>query len=126
MKRMWAALILMILTVGMGVFGILHTQAVTERMMRTVASAKSAAEEEDRETALALSREAVKDWKDAHKILCLYMIHSRLEEIDKTLAALPELCGGEEKEEFLSECDRGLMQISYLNESETPIPENIF
>ena len=125
MKRMWAVLVLLILTVATSALGIVHTRPVTSRMEQTVSMAKNAVERGDRQTGLTLSRKAVSDWHDAHHILCLYMIHARLEAIDQTLTALPELCRNEESEEFLSECDRGLMQIDYLNESEIPNLDNI-
>lgn len=126
MKRMWAVLVLLILTVTTSVLGIVHTRRVTSQMEQTVSMAKDAVEHGDGDKGLSLSQKAVKDWRDEHHILCLYMVHSRLEAIDQTLTTLPELCKDEEKKDFLSECDRGIMQIDYLNESEIPNLDNIF
>lgn len=126
MKRMWAALALALFTVCLGVLGITHTRNVTSRMIQTISAAKSAGEAGDDAAAYVISRQAAEDWKNAHRILCLYMVHSRLEAIDQTLAALPELCLGDETREFLSQCDCGILQIDYLNESEIPNFDNIF
>jgi hypothetical protein len=126
MKRMWAALALTLFTVCLGVFGLVHTRNVTSQMVRTVSAARAAGEAGERGEAYSFSRQAVEDWKNAHRILCLYMIHSRLEAIDQTLAALPELCREDEMQEFFSQCDCGILQIDYLNESEIPNLDNIF
>ncbi len=126
MKRMWAALILLILTVAACVVGIACTKRITSQMMQTVTMAKEAQERDDKKTAYQLSQQAAKDWRGAHRILCIYMVHDRLEAIDQTLCALPELCRNGAKDSFLSECDCGLTQISYLNESEIPNLDNVF
>jgi acyl-CoA reductase-like NAD-dependent aldehyde dehydrogenase len=126
MKRMWVALALFVLTVAACVVGITYTQNITAKMTETVSQAKAAQKRGDVDAACKLSEQAKSEWKEAHRLLCVYMVHDRLEEIDVTLAAMPELCRNGAEEEFLSECDRGLMQISYLNESEIPNLENIF
>lgn len=126
MKRMWIALALLVLTVSSCAVGITYTRSVTARMTQTVSQAKAAQKKGNAAAACRLSEQAKKDWKDAHRVLCVYMVHERLEALDETLAVMPELCRNGAKEEFLSECDRGLMQIAYLNESETPNLENVF
>lgn len=126
MKRMWAALILLVLTVAACVAGIACTKGITSQMMQTVTMAKEAQERGDEANACRLSEQAVKDWRDAHRFLCVYMVHDRLEAIDQTLAALPELCRNGAEDAFLSQCDCGLTQISYLNESEIPNIDNVF
>jgi hypothetical protein len=126
MKRMWAALFLFVLTVAACIAGIGNTKGVTAQMTQTVSMAKTAQENGDAKTACRLSEKAANDWHNAHRLLCIYMVHDRLEAIDQTLATLPELCRKGAEDAFLSECDRGLTQISYLNESEIPNLENIF
>ena len=126
MKRIWAALTLLVLTVAICAVGIGYTRNVTAKMTQTVSQAKAAQKRGDDAAACKLSEEAREDWKDAHRLLCVYMVHDRLEAIDVTLAAMPELCRNGAKDEFLSYCDQGLLQISYLNESEIPNLENIF
>lgn len=126
MKRMWAALILLVLLVTTCIIGIYNTQKVSAEMMQTVSQAKTAQQRGDDKTACRLSEKATEDWRKAHRVLCVYMVHSRLEEIDQTLSSLPELCRNGAKDSFLSECDKGLAQLSYLNESEIPDIGNIF
>lgn len=126
MKRLWAALILLVLLVTACIIGICHTRNVTADMVRTVSQAKAAQERGDTKAAFRLSEKARGDWRGKHRVLCVYMVHNRLEEVDQTLSALPELCRNGAKDAFLSECDKGLAQLSYLDESEIPNLENIF
>jgi hypothetical protein len=125
MKRLWAALVLFVLVMAVCVLGIFHTERVTAQMVQNVTAAKEAQERGDGKAALQLSREAVQNWRADHPVLCMYMVHSRLENIDQTLSALPELCRNGAKDAFLSECDKGLAQLSYLTELEIPNLENI-
>ncbi len=125
MKRIWAAVILAAISLTICIIGLRHTQDVTAQMAQTVTMAKKAEERGDSAAAYTLSLKASQDWKNAHQALCTYMIHSQLEEIDQTLALLPALCKEGADDSFLSECDRGLVQISYLNESEIPNLQNI-
>lgn len=126
MKRMWVALVLLILAVTVCGIGIYNTQKVTAEMIQTVSQAKSAQEKGDDKAACKLSEKAEDDWREAHSVLCTYMVHARLEEIDQTLSTLPELCRNGAKDAFLSECDRSLTQFSYLTEAEMPSIGNIF
>lgn len=126
MKRLWIALALISIVLVTCVIGISYTQKITSEMTQTVEAAKEAQKRGDVNAAYELSTTAKNNWKDAHRVLCVYMVHNDLEEIDQTLALLPELCRNGAKDSFLSECDRGLTLISSLNESESPNIENIF
>ena len=126
MKRMWAVLILFVLVLTACVVGTSYTRKITSEMTQTVSAAKQAQESGNTVSAYRLSRKAVTDWQNAHRALCVFMVHSQLAELDQTLSILPELCRNGAKDSFLSECDRGLMLISSLNESEIPNVENIF
>ena len=126
MKRLWVSVILFVVLLIVCVFGINTTDKISAEMTSTVASAKKAEESGNNGSALALSKKAVSDWRKCHKVLCTYMPHAKLEAIDQTLAALPMLCYYGATDQFTAECDRGVTQIQYLNESEVPVFENIF
>ena len=126
MKRLWIALALLALVLVTCIIGISYTQKITSEMTQTVEKAKDAQKRGDVNAAYQLSTTAKNNWREAHRVLCVYMVHSDLEEIDQTLAVLPELCQNGAKDSFLSECDRGLTLLSSLNESVSPSIENIF
>ncbi len=106
--------------------GTLTTKQISTELTQTITNAKKAAENGDNSKAMQLSQKAVADWRKSHEILCTYMPHSRLESIDQTLAAMPMLSRYGATDQFTVECDRGITQIQFLNESETPILQNIF
>jgi hypothetical protein len=126
MKRLWISVGIFVVLVTICTLGTLNTKQVSEEMIHTITSAKKAAENGNNETALSLSKKAVDDWHTSHKILCTYMPHAKLEAIDQTLAALPMLSFYGTTDQFTAECDRGIAQINYLNESEIPAIQNIF
>lgn len=126
MKRIWASGIICVVLVILCIFGITTTKKVTDELTTTVTQAKEAAAAGDIDKSYQLSQKAVADWHSRHEILCVYMPHAKLEAIDQTLAALPELVKNGANDQFAGECDRGITQIDYLNESEIPNIQNIF
>jgi hypothetical protein len=126
MKRVWVSVIIFVLLLIVCIWGTNKTQLISADLTKTITSAKDAAENGDDANALALSKKAVADWHKSHEVLCTYMPHAKLEAIDQTLAALPMLSFHGANDQFAAECDRGITQIEYLNESETPILANIF
>lgn len=126
MKRMWASLIIFTALVAVCIFGTNNTKKASAETIQTVTAAKEAQERGDTAAAIQLSRKAGQDWKNLHRTLCIYMPHSSLEAIDLTLAELPMLSRYDANEQFSAECDRCVVQLSYLTESELPNMQNIF
>lgn len=126
MKRLWVSAIILVVLTVICIFGTITTNRISSDLAKTVESAKKAAEDGDNSAAFTLSKKAVSDWHQSHEVLCTYMPHAKLEAIDQTLAALPSLIYYGTTDQFTAECDRGVTQIEYLNESETPILQNIF
>lgn len=126
MKRLWASAIIFVVLVTACAFGTIQTNRITSDLTATVQNAKKAAESGDDDLAYRLSKKAIDDWQDNHRILCTYMPHGKLEAIDQTLGALPSLSYYRATDNFTAECDRGILQIQYLKESEIPLLQNIF
>lgn len=126
MKRIWASGIILVIALVLCVLGIVKTHSVTSELVQTVTSAKAAGEAGNKNLAYELSNKAVADWRKDHEILCMFMPHAKLEAIDQTLAALPGYIKYDGEDQFVGECDRGITQINYLNESEIPNIQNIF
>lgn len=125
MKRLWASAIIFVFLVVICVIGTNTTKKVSAQMAQTVTTAKEAAAKGDMDTALKFSRKASSDWRDSHEYLCTFMPHNQLESIDQTLSVLPMLCYYGATDQFEAECERGITQIMYLNESQLPSIANI-
>lgn len=126
MKRLWACAIIFVLLVTVCTLGTIQTSKISSDLTVTVQNAKKAAEEGNDDLAFTLSQKAINDWQESHRVLCTYMPHAKLEAIDQTLGALPSLSYYRATDNFTAECDRGILQIQYLKESEVPLFENIF
>jgi hypothetical protein len=126
MKRLWVSAIILVSLLIICTLGYAQTRQISLSMTQTISSAKKAANGGNMDNALKLSQKAVNDWRECHKVLCMYMPHAKLEQIDQTLAGLPMLCYFGANDQFAADCDRSITQIGYLNESELPSLENIF
>ena len=126
MKRLWASAIILVILLAVCIFGSIKTQQISADMTQTISSAKKAANEGDMKTASKLSEKAITDWHECHKLLCTYMPHDKLEAIDQTLSGLPTLSYYGSNDQFAADCDLGITQVKYLNESEFASIENIF
>ncbi|MGX8699811.1 DUF4363 family protein [Caproiciproducens sp.] len=126
MKRLWACAVILVLLITVCTYGTVKTKKVSEQMTQTLESARQAALEGDLKEAQKLSQKAADDWHGYHEVLCTFMPHAQLEAVDQTLSGLPMLCYFEGTDQFGADCDRGITQIMYLNESQLPTLENIF
>jgi predicted phosphoadenosine phosphosulfate sulfurtransferase len=126
MKRVWISAIIFIILLTVCIWGETTTKNASSTMIETITSAKLAAVDGNNELAYRLSKKAVSDWKNYHKILCTYMPHSQLEAIDQTLSGMPMLCYYGTRDQFTSECEKSITQLNYLNESQQLSIANIF
>lgn len=126
MKRVWAAFLIFIVLTAVSIIGTSTTKKICNETSETISAAKTAQESGNTEKALELSETAADNWHEQHKKLCIYMPHAKLEAIEHTIAGLPMLCKYGAEDQFMSDCDRSLEQLSYLMESETPNIQNIF
>ena len=125
MKRLWVAAIIFAFLIVLCGIGVHSTETITQDMEQKITDARRAAEAGNREQAYILSTEAFESWHEYHHVLYMYITHSKLEAVDQILAGLPSLIKYGADDQFFSECDRGLMQIQYLTDSELPNIRNI-
>lgn len=126
MKRIWAALVIFVILTAVSAIGTGTTKKICNEASETISAAKTAQESGNTEKAMKLSETAAHDWHEQHNTLCIYMPHGKLEAIEQTISGLPMLCKYGAKDQFMSDCDKSLEQLSYLMESETPNVQNIF
>ena len=125
MRRLWAAAIILVILLALCTWGLSTTMSLSDELNHTLQEAYTAAEEGNLVRAQELSNEAQTHWKKFHRILSTYIQHTRLEEIDRSLATLSPLLQHGAVDAFSSECARTAAQIASLREAEMPILENI-
>lgn len=126
MKRIWAAIVIFVILTVVSIIGTGTAKKACTETSETIIAAKSAQESGNTEKALKLSESAANGWHEQHKRLCIYMPHAKLEAIEHTISGLPMLCKYGAEDQFMSDCDKSLEQLSYLMESEEPSLQNIF
>lgn len=125
MNRLWAAGIIAAALTILCWFGYRETSNIASEMQNSLLQVKSCVQSGDTETALELAQETISDWQLYYGTISTFIQHSRLEDIDQTLAVLPPLIAYGTNDQFEAECDRASAQIGRLRDTEFPSLENI-
>lgn len=120
MSRIWAACGILLVLILVCVGGLISTERTTEELKGQLEELQTLAEEEKMEEAIAKSRQIEENWHTAHEFLSTYIEHSRLEQIDQSVAVLTVWLEQEDTAEFKSECRRALSQLTHLKDTEFP------
>lgn len=125
MKRFIIAIILICMSVMMCIWGTVEAGDASSSTISEINELKEKIAQEDA-SASSLSYLAIDNWQKHHDILCLYMSHDRLGQIDDTLALIPVLVHYNDVSQACSLCDKACEQISELVESQQVSLGNIF
>ena len=125
MKRPLIALILFFLILFLCLLASYNAMQMAEDTVEALKELQERIRSEDFSSALSIGRRLQESWEKRHLILCTYMAHDRLEEIDQSISAMLPLIEYQESGHILSECDRIIAQVRYLRESERFHLENI-
>jgi hypothetical protein len=125
MKRLWAALLLFAVVIGLCLWGLRLTSTVSEEMLSRLDQIEAEIRQEQFETAARLVNDTVDSWKKSSRRLCTFLSHSQLDTADKALSSLmvSVSCGvGDRSLEYCALL-RDFWQ--HLRQLDLPLPENI-
>ena len=125
MNRLWAAAGLLAVLITICTLAVISTQSITNSITQDIEQIADTSLQDDKDTALTLSRQAEEKWQNHHAVLCTFMSHMQLEEIDRSLAALPAFIELGEEADIQAECNRIIEMVQHLNEAELPYIQNI-
>lgn len=125
MNRLWAAGAILLILIAVCTASVFMTQSITVSIAEQIEQISLTISEEDRETAASLCKETIDEWQVHHAILCTYMSHIQLEEIDRSLSALSAYLEYGEEADIQAECNRIIEMMSHLQEAELPYIQNI-
>ena len=125
MNRLWAAAGLLAVLITICTLAVTSTQSITTSITQDIAQISNISIQNDKTTALTLSKQAVEKWQKHHAVLCTFMSHIQLEEIDRSLAALPAYIELGEEADIQAECNRIVEMVQHLHEAELPYIQNI-
>jgi len=85
MNRLWAAAGLLAVLITICTLAVISTQSITTSITQDIIQIADTSLQDDKDTALTLSRQAGEKWQNHHAVLCTFMSHMQLEEIDRSL-----------------------------------------
>lgn len=125
MKRLFAALSLLLLALLICIGEILYTENTAEEVEQQLYSTITSSRQKEAENAEKSARRAHDAWDENCKVMYLYTTHSHLDGIEERLAALPVLAQQGNWQELEKESIRALAQIRALRKADLPSLENI-
>ena len=97
----------------------------TLTLHRELSAASSFCREGNEEETAAHAQAALQAWEESRGLLCVYTVHTRVEELGRTLSSLPPLAQYGSLDQFASECEKALVQVEALRQIDAPTLENI-
>lgn len=83
------------------------------------------ANEQDKKDTAHLGEELHSNWDSLHTVLAVFIDHSRLEDIDQSIAVIAECLKKDEESDFYVESAKLKAQLEHLKDTELPTISNI-
>lgn len=125
MKRLFAALTLLVLTFSICIGEMLYTENAAEQVEKQLYSTITFSKQKEQENAETSAGNARAAWEQYCKVIYLYTPHNHLDSIGERLVALPVLARQGNWMELEKESVRALAQIRALRKADLPYLENI-
>ena len=125
MKRLWIAVGLLFLAVGLCVTASLYQHHSIDRMLEKLDGIEQTFQHGERETARRMAQEMAEDYETVCKVLFCFVSHSDLADSQETVTMLPALMEQGGEEELRMEMARLREQLTYLRCVDDPLWGNI-
>lgn len=125
MNRIWPALAILLLLIGVCVWETNETTLMTAEVSDTLIEMRDSMDNGNTGQARVLAQNAIELWQDCHHRLSFFIPHERLENISQTLSTTKSFLESGTEDEARAECNRALNQLYTLQETEMPHLNNI-
>lgn len=125
MKRAWAAVAMIAAVLILCMMGLNATNRMIGELSEEFEQAHSAVSQGNIDLAQQHSQSIVQLWDQNYRLLCTYIPHDKLEQIDQCIATLQSNLQYQEYAEFSAELNRAHAQLEHLRDTEMPSIENI-
>lgn len=125
MKKSLAALVLLALLAAVSLWHVAVLGGLTGELQDLLTQAEDRAEEENWSAADALTREALRRWKDRDFYLHVTLQHRSIDEVDTSFGEVLEFIELQEAGEYSAANARLVSQLRLLGEAERPSLENL-
>lgn len=126
MKRLWYALVLVVIALGISFTEIIAVRNSYNTFIKTIDEARTSVENKDYKRAKSLGKDLENKWIEKEKKLNYLLEHSVLDELSMNIAELSDLSSEDSKNDFLSDIDKIKRQFIVLYTNELPYGDNIF
>ena len=127
MKKIWATIILISLTIGVCCFFLFYVISVSDQASESVYQIQTHVSDKKYKHAQKSVKQLDDFWKSNHTMLSIILHHEILEEIEESIAVLEATLQQPEEEipQFWLESTRTLVKIANLRDLEIPNVANI-
>lgn len=120
MKRFIAAIIILLLIIGVSTYALIDMQNSLERIGNQTREVRKLVEEQDAKSAQKPCEQLMAEWDKMEPRFLLYVRHDHLDSIMEHLSELSAYCLEDDKAELLSTLDAAAKMMEHLRESITP------
>ena len=125
MKRVWAAGAILVVVLGVSIAGLFFSNRIISDMRGEIEQVQQALEDDRLDEVKEHSEELLRLWRENYALLCTYIQHSKLEQVDQSLSVLAPQLQYEDIPQLASELSRAYSQLEHLKDTELPKLENI-
>lgn len=125
MKRVWAAGAILTVVLGISILGLTFSNRIISDMRGEIEQVQQALGESQLDVAKEHNDELMRLWQEHYSLLCTYVPHNKLEQVDQSLSVLATNMEYEEFSQLATELSRAYSQLEHLKDTEFPKLENI-
>lgn len=126
MNKVWVAVAVLILVLGISITGMILNINTASDMTEFINETRNYVEKEDFNTAVQTIEDAVEELDKRMEWMLIFVSHGKLDEIEETILVARSFLKNKEIPEFMAECERALAMLNHYREVEYPYFNNIF
>ena len=125
MNRIWAAVALFAILIGLSFWSVFGTSAISESAVDQIEKIEREIRREDYPAALSRWESIQQTWEGNSRLLNTYLNHTYLEVVDAELASLQVRLEAQEQSYALTHCSQLKEALRKIRKMETPYLENL-
>lgn len=125
MKRLWAAVTLILIAILFSVLEFSLVNNTYERYDKIVSEIETLFSQKEYKKAHSILDSTKKQWDNEEKILKLFLLHSEVNSISECLDEIQNMLKLNDENAFFYTCEKTKRQLLSLKKSELPYLENI-
>lgn len=114
-----------LISVGIAVFEVIYVDNVAGDLIENIEKIRSLCENEENDRAEVLLNSTSEKWQESKRLMKIFLIHDKAEDVTENLREMQERIYQEEREEFYSLCEKTKGQLAFIKENELPGIDNI-